>query len=212
MAIYTSRGLKIRIEVPYAFGLMSRLYPKVTPFRILKTTEGIESLSGFLSFTVGIVCFLIRLSPIEIAVLVAIAHIIGTLINLFGFYIIPSLISLSTLFSYLDGCGVFIFQTAIGFIFVGWGGVLAFYLAKLSAHAIEICIDFMQTKRYQKLLGHPLTSSEVHFFNAYRIHVSRKGVSTDINLNENEIEEESWKPVFEIFAMEWPEIVRRFTI
>lgn len=212
MAIYTPRGLKIRIAVPYAFGLMARLHPKVTPFRILKTTEGIEVLPGMLAFIAGIVTFVMRLSPFEIGAAVAAAQLLGRLTNLFGLYVVPGLIALSTVFSYFAGWGVFLIISAVvGLNFSGWQGLLAFFLGRLAAGVVGLGLEFWQTSHYYKLTGHAFTSSEVHFFNAYRIHASRVGVTKDIDLNEEEMKEEHWAPTFEAFAIEWPEVVARFT-
>ncbi len=44
MAIFTPTGLKTRLSVDYAFGLMARLFPKITPFKFLKTIEGVALL------------------------------------------------------------------------------------------------------------------------------------------------------------------------
>ena len=213
MAIYTPRGLKVRIAVPYAFGLMARLSPKVGPFRILKTTEGIESVPGMLAFIAGIVAFAMRLPPLEVGILVAAAQLVGILLNLFGLYVIPGLVALATLYSYLAGYGVFlVIVVAVGFVTVGWQGLLAFFSGRLAAGLVSTALGFWQTSRYHKLTGHAFTSSEVHFFNAYRLHASRVGVTTDIDLNDSELQEEHWGPTFEKFASEWPEVVRRFTV
>jgi hypothetical protein len=63
---------------------------------------------------------------------------------------------------------------------------------------------------YFKLLGKPLTSSEIHFFNAYRLHAKRFGIITDINLNEIAELETHWGFVYTEFLAEWPEIADRF--
>jgi len=212
MAIYTLRGLKIRIAVPYAFGLMARLYPKVSPFRVLKTTEGIESLPGTLAFIAGIITFVMRLSPLHIGLAVGGIQLLGVLINIFGFYILPGLVPLATLFSYIAGYGILlVIAVIVGFIFAGWQGVLAFFVGKLGAWLISRILQFWQTGRYHKLIGYPFTPSEVHFFNAYRLHASHIGVTTDINLRDDEMDEDQWGPTFEAFAMEWPQVVQRFT-
>lgn len=217
MAIYTPRGLKVRISIPYAFGLMARLYPKVSPFRILKTTEGIEILPGMLAFGAGIIAFVNHMPPIQIGFIVAGAQLYGVMINFLEVYtihglIIPGLIPMSTLCSYLSGWGLFwILSSIIGFIFVGWQGVLAFFVGKIAVMAISQILDFWQASRYNKMVGYPLTSSEVNFFNAYRLHASRLGISTDIGLKDEEMSEDYWGPVFENFALKWPEVVSRFT-
>jgi len=191
---------------------MTRLHPKVSPFRILKTTEGIESLPGMFAIIAGIIGFLMQLPPVQIGLVVASAQLAGVLINIFGFYFVPGLVALGTLFSYISGYGIFLIATAIvGFIFAGWQGVLAFFVGKITASIISQALQFWQTSRYHKLIGCPITASEVHFFNAYRLHASRTGVTTDIDLKDDEIEEEHWGPTFEAFAMEWPQVVQKFT-
>jgi len=213
MAIYTPRGLKVRIAVPYAFGLMARLSPKVSPFRILKTTEGIESLPGMLAFVAGLIAFTMHLSPLKVGILVAVLQLLGIFLNLFGFYVVPGLVALATLYSYLAGYGVFfITVVAVGFLTVGWRGVLAFFIGRLMAGGTSMILDVWQTSRYHKLTGHAFTSSEVHFFNAYRLHASRIGVTTDIDLSDSELQENHWGPTFNTFAAEWPEVVQRFTV
>jgi hypothetical protein len=212
MAIYTPRGLRIRIAVPYAFGLMARLHPKVSPFRILKTTEGIEYLPGMLAFVSGIIAFILKLSPLQIGLVVGGAQLIGVLTNLFGFYLVPGLIPLATLFSYFAGYGIFFVTIlVVGFIFTGWQGVLAYLIGKLAAALVSQVLQFWQTNRYCKTIGHAFTTSEVHFFNAYRLHASQVGITTDVDLSDKEMQENHWGPTFEAFAIEWPQIVQRFT-
>ena len=212
MPIYTPRGLKIRLPLPYAFGLMARLQRKVSPFRVLKTTEGIESLPGMLGHIGGIVAFAMRLSPLEIGLVVGGCQLAGVSINLFGLYIFPGLVSLATLYSYIAGYGLFFIAASIvGLVLVGWQGVLAFLLAKFAVTLISQATDDWQMSRCHKLTGQPLTASEIHFLNAYRLHASRIGVTTDIDLSEEEMAESHWLPTFERFGMEWPQVVRRFT-
>jgi len=213
MAIYTPRGLKVRIAVPYAFGLMARLHPKVSAFRVLKTTEAIENVPGMLAFIAGLAAFAMRLAPFQIGLVVAGAEMAGVLINTYGFYIIPGLVGLCTLYSYFVGYGIyFIAALLIGFTLGGWQAAVAFLVAKIVAGVVGLMVEFWRTRRYHKLTGHAFTGSEVSFFNAYRLHASRNGVTTDIDLSDEELEEDSWAATFELFAMERPEAVRRFTI
>jgi len=212
MAIYTPRGLKIRIAVPYAFGLMTRLHPKVSPFRVLKTTEGIERLPGMLASLAGIMTFVTQLPPLQIGLAVGGAQLAGALINLFGCYVIPGLVSAGTLFSYIAGYGIF-FMTilVVGLLLVGWQGVLAFFVGKVVIAMIIHVLQYWRTSRYHKVAGYPFTPSEVHFFNAYRLHASRIGVTTDIDLEDAEMQEDNWGPTFEEFATRCPQVVARFT-
>jgi hypothetical protein len=212
MAIYTPRGLKIRIAVPYAFGLMARLHPKVTPFKILKTTEGIESIPGMLAFIAGMIAFAIHLPPFQITLVVATIQLVGKLINFFGFYIIPGLVGLGTLFSYISGYGIYLIIVIItGFVLGGWQAVVAFFVGKIIATVGAQVVEYWQTNRYHKLTGHPFTGSEVNFFNAYRLNALQIGITTDIGLDDDEIKEDYWESTFQQFAQEWPEVVQRFT-
>ena len=199
MSIYTPRGLKIRIDVPYAFGLMARLHPKVTSFRILKTTEGIESLPGMFAFTAGMVGFVLHLPPLHIGIVIAVCQLAGALINVFGLYIVPGLVGLGTLYSYPAGYGIyFIIVIITGFVLGGWQAVLAFFLGKLVAALVSQAFEFLQANRYHKLTGHAFTGSEVSFFNAYRLHASRIGLTTDIDLSDDEMEESHWGDTFDL--------------
>ena len=212
MTIYTPRGLKIRLTVPYAFGLMARLDPKVTPFKILKTAEGIDSLSGMLGFIVGMIVFAIHLQPLQIALIVAISQFAGTIINTFSLYIIPGLIGLSTLFSYISGYGIYLVVVIIaGFFLGGWEVIVAFFLGKIIAVTLGLVVEHLQTRHVYKLTGYPFTASERIFFNAYRFHASRIGITTDVSLNDDELDENYWKATFHKFSLEWPEVVKKFT-
>lgn len=61
MAIYTPRGLKIRLSIQYCFTLLARLYPEVDPYTVLKTTEGLEFIPSFLAVLASLICFLYKI-------------------------------------------------------------------------------------------------------------------------------------------------------
>ena len=212
MAIFTPCGLKIRISVPYAFALLSRLHPKVSAFRVLKTTEGIELLPKAITFIVAIICFLLELEPTKIFYFVFAGYLFITLINTFGFYIIPGIVSIGTLFSYISGYGIYLIVLIIvGFLTTGWQGLIAFFAAKFLGRIITYIIDLLQSKRTYKLVGHAFTASERNFFNAYRLHASKFGITTNINVTDTELREEHYMKSFEELANKWPEVVARFT-
>lgn len=213
MAIYTPRGLKIRIAVPYAFGLIARLYPKVSAFKVLKTTEGIESLTSIATFIAAIICFIMKIDPLQIAVVVSITYIVSVLLNTFGLFIIPGQVAIGTLYSYISGYGLLIIVIAIvGYFTTGWQGVLAYFIGKFSGWIVARAIEIIETKRYFKLTGFAFTASERCFFNAYRLHAAKHGITKDINLSAEEEKEENWRPSFEDLAQQWPEVVARFTV
>ncbi|MHB8773430.1 MAG: hypothetical protein ACYC7J_20760, partial [Syntrophales bacterium] len=158
MPIYTPRGLKIRLSVDYAFGLIGRLYPKVDAFRVLKTTEGIESLPTLFTFVVGLYCFIADVQPTNTAVAVFAAYLVASIMNLRGLYIIPGVVSLGTLYSYVSGFGILLIVLLIvGLITAGWQSVLAFLVGKALGWGVNLILEFWDTKRAFRLSGHPFT-------------------------------------------------------
>lgn len=213
MANYTPRGLKIRLALDHAFALINRLRPEVDAFKVLKTTEGIEDLTSLVTFSTGLVCFLMKLDPLYIAISVFVAYLLAILINLKGFYVIPGLVGLGTLYSYISGYGILLAGLSVaGYFLVGWQGVVAFFIGRFLAWSISQVLEIQDMKRIYKMTGLPLTASERHFFNAYRIHASRLGKTTDISVTEEELSEDNWKPAFNELAIKWPEVVARFTL
>ena len=207
MPIYTPGGLRVRLSLNYAFGLIARLFPKVDAFRILKTTEGIESLPTLLALVIGLVCFITHVQPVSTGIAVFVAYIAGAIINLPGLYFIPSLVSIATLYSYVSGFGIFL----IGLFLADWKTVLAFFLGKFFGWAINQVLELWDTKRAYRLSGQPFTASEKFFLNAYRLHASRLGVSTNIELTDDELKEGNWAPAFLDFEGKWPKVAARFT-
>ena len=213
MAIFTPRGLKIRLPFDYTFALIARLYPKIDAFKVLKTTEGLESIPGMLAFIVGVTSFYLRLDPYMIGLYVLIASVAGTIITTFGIFVIPGLPKLGTFYSYISGFYILIAVLVVyGFVSVGWQGVAAFFIGKIIAEIIKWGAEFWNTNRIHSKIGVPLTGSEVNFLNAYRLHAKEVGKSTEIDVSDEELKEENWKEVFEDLATKWPEVVRRFTV
>ncbi|MDD5456432.1 MAG: hypothetical protein PHV30_05300 [Candidatus Margulisbacteria bacterium] len=211
MAIFTPRGLKIRLPVNEVFALISRLYPKVNAFEVLKTTEGMESIPSLITYIIGLICFYLRLSIIEIGFYVFFASIIGFLLTPV-IYKISGLVRLGTVYSYISGFGLLLFTIIVsGFITVGWQGLAVFFLAKFLSEIIEMASEGIQTKLSNSKNNRILTGSEISFFNAYRLHAIRLGVTTDTYVSKDELIKESWLPVYEDLVKKWPKIVERFT-
>ena len=213
MAIYTPRGLKIRLSVNHTFALMARLYPKVDAFKILKTTEGLELMPTMLVFIVGVVSFYLRLNPYQIGLYALIASVVGALIITFRLFFIPTLLKLATLYSYVSGFGILFIALAIyGFISVGWQGVGAYFIGKFLGLIVNYGIEFWNMKVIHSQIGTPLTLSELNFFTAYCLHAVEVGKTTDITVSDEELTEENWKECFQDLSLKWPEVVRRFTV
>lgn len=212
MAIFTPKGLKIRLATDLAFTYIARLHPKFTAFQVLKTVEGIELIPSLFAFFTGIYVFLNNFSPIDIAIYVGIATLVGGLITTLGLFIIPFLVRLITGLSYLKGFGVFSIAIIIsGFLTVGWKGTMFYLIGHYAASFIIFIVDFWQMKMAYKKTGFALTTSERNFFNAYRLHASRIGLTTNLELEDGEIESGKWKLPLTILQLKWPEVASRFT-
>lgn len=205
MAVFTPKGLKIRFEIDYCFALLARLYPKISPYKVLRLTEGLESIPGFLAVLTGLVCFLFHVEPLKIGFWVCGISIIGYLITVTGFYVFPGLPFLSTLYSTFTGFGIYyILMAIIGFFLVGWKGVFAFFIGRTIAGLFNTVYGSIESSRLHKKTGLVLFGSERNFVNAYRIYASKIGKSTDVEVSEDELNEENWKKTFRSYMLHCP--------
>jgi hypothetical protein len=165
----------------------------------------------------------IEINSYHIAIYTFFASLIGTVVTLFGLFIVPGLPLAGTLYSYVSGFGIlFIILAVYGFVAVGWQGVLAFFVSRLLAGTVSFVLEFWNAKRMYRRIGKPLHLPELNFLNAYRLHASYTIASPpisfpeftkniDVSVSQEEMKEENWKPCFDDLAMKWPEVVRRFT-
>lgn len=212
MAIYTPRGLKIRLPINYAFALMARLNPNVDAFRVLKTTEGIESLPGAFAFLTGLLCFFLAVTPLKIGITVFIVTVLLGLMTRYGFYVFPGIVQVGTIYSYLAGFGILlILLLVLGFLLAGWKGIVAFLIGRLLAGIVNGALNWHRAYYYHSVLGDAVTASEVNFINAYRLHASKLGVTTDISVSDDEMLQDNWYPAFVALTIKWPEVTARFT-
>jgi hypothetical protein len=214
MALFTPRGLKVRLAKPYAFALMARVFPKADAFRVLQLTEEVENLPALAGFVAGIVAFSMRLPPIQIGIVVFSAVFVFRLIHLFGLFIPPFtfLLPVSRVYSFVAGYGVLLVGLLVfGFVVVGWQGVLAFIVARVSCGIIVWMIEIWWMRRVFQQVGFPFTASERSFFHAFRLLATRFDVSTDLHVPEHELAPARWEHVFIDLALKWPVVVGRFT-
>lgn len=224
MAIFTPRGLKIGLDNRYCFALMQRLYPKTSPFKVLKTAEGFECMKDiYVLFTVIIVILLKQnylVLGFSVFSILVIEHFIerfirfGANINFFSMFILK----LSILYSYVNGFFIFTGLITITLYFtIGLYGVIAYFIALIVADFIKsisnLIIDLIMfkdmTKIYIETLGTVLTKSERDFFNSYFFYSKSKEIPFDVN--ESELDKENWKPVFNDLNKKWPVITKRIT-
>lgn len=196
-SIATPTGLKIRVEASWAFALLLRLKnkdPRTDAYRVLKTTEAIEYIPSLLATMVAL-GFIYGYSPWAIPVGMVMGRILGLGLTLTGSFdtIRPlGLLALGEVWCRIP----WIFHPAVHLLIAGvlfashgwlatgiWIGSLA--LAWIAAHITEfVFLFFLRSKSGQPFPG---TSSEVNFFNAYRLHADRLGLTRDITVSETEV-------------------------
>jgi hypothetical protein len=214
MAIYTPRGLKIRLGRAYAFALMARLFPRVDAFRVLQLTEEVENMASLATFIAGMVAFAMRLDPLMIAVVVGATSFAFKMAHFLGLFIAPFrlILPLSRVYSLGAGYGVFFIGLLVfGLFTIGWKGVLAYVMGRIAAGALAGAIDLAYAKVVFDRTGISLTASERSFFHAYRLSADRIGATRSLEVSEEEMEPENWQAVFADLMVKWPVVVSRFT-
>ncbi len=214
MAIFTPRGLKLRLPVNYAFALMARLHPKTDAFRVLQKTEEVENLGGLAVSVVSIVVFICRVDPIMIGAVVFGTSLVFNMIHRFGFYVPPFtfLFPISRVYSWFSGYGIyFIGVIVLGLFTVGWKGLLANFAGRALAGVVAGQINMSWGRKLFEQTGMSLTMSERSFFYAYRLEANKLGESISLDVEDHELDEEHWMPAYEHLEYEWPDVTARFT-
>jgi hypothetical protein len=83
-AIFTPRGLHVRLPTDVAFGLLAQLRPKVRPAEVLATTEAIEFTPTALSKLLSLLGFLLDLPPVAIATICVLGRVVPNLLAIAG--------------------------------------------------------------------------------------------------------------------------------
>jgi len=214
MALFTPRGLKLRLPTAYAFALMARVYPRTDAFRVLQLTEELDNLPALAALMAGVAAFALRLQPVHVAFVVLASVSVFHTVHLFGFFIPPFtfLLPISRFYSLVSGYGVLLAGLLIfGFFTCGWRGVVAFVLARVSCGIVFGIVELAYGKHVFRKTGIAVTASERSFFHAYRLEASRLGVSTDLAVLDAELASPNWESVFQDLAVKWPAVASRFS-
>ncbi|MEN6423870.1 MAG: hypothetical protein ABFE13_00795 [Phycisphaerales bacterium] len=214
MAVYTPRGLKIRLDQAYAFALMARLFPHIDAFRVLQLTEEVENLASLATFIAAIAAFAAQLDPVMTGIVVGTTHFSFRMAHLFGLFVPPFrlLLPLSHIYSWLAGYGIFLIMLlALGYFMVGWEGLVAFTVARVAAGWLAGGIDLAYARFIFKKTGAMITASERSFFHAYRLSADQLGITRSIEVDEEEMKPANWQHVHADMTIKWPVVAARFT-
>lgn len=214
MAIFTPRGMKIRLQVDYAFALMARLFPETDAFRILQKTEEVENLHVTAAYISAITVFLLQLDPTMVCTVVATTSIAFKIIHMLGLFIPPVtfLLSVSRVYSFLCGRGFLLAPLLVlGWLTVGFRGFVAYFVGRLLGFFIGEGIGLCWSNVVFNKTGACITGSERSFFHAYRLLANKQGVPLSVEVDDDELEESNWLPVYDHLEINWPVMTARFT-
>jgi len=217
----TPTGLKIRLNIEWAFALLARLWrkdPATDAFRVLKTCEAIEYVPTVASLLAGLAATLLsgeRLWIIPISIIAG--RLAGLVLTQRGMFVIIrplGLLALARIWSFIPYTSIFIYVVLLGLLYLalGWFVAALWVAGGLAATLVAMAAEFAWIARSFRLLGVPLTPAEVNFFNAYRLHAGRLGVSLDITVPDEEIASGNWEACLTDYAEKYPKAVARFPL
>ena len=217
----TPRGLRIRLQVEWAFALLARLWEKdskTDAFRVLKTCEAIEDIPTVAAIAAGAIVTFWPGRPLWAIPLATItARLIGLVLTQEGVFIVLDLLRLrfaGLIFSYIPlAPSLVVHVPLIALIWwrLGWATVVVWVGGFVGAFVLYWILDFQLVNWRSRQGGVPITSSEVNFFNAYRLHADRLGVTRDVSVSEVELASRAWQDCLMDYAAKYPESVARFT-
>ena len=211
----TPRGLTIRVEIPSGFALLARLWkhdPRTDAFRVLKTVEGLEHIPSIFGFVGALSGLLASSVWWHLSLWLIASYVVGLSVTMFGLLIIPGLPAFATLWSVVSGYGLITsFGLGAAWILKGWKYAVAWTAGLFISYIIcRLILEPIRMKYYMSRVGEPVSQCEVNFFNAYRIHADRLGISRTIEVRPDEIELGDWQRCLEDYSAKYPEAVARF--
>jgi len=219
MAIMTPTGLKIRLGVEWAFALLARLWkkdPATDAFRVLKTCEAIEYVPTVASLLAGLaVTLLCRDSLWTIPLAVVAGRLAGFILTQAGMFLIIrpfGLLVLARIWCHLPNTSIILYVILLAALYATLGWVIpALWVAGgLAARIVLLVAEHAWIARNFRQTGEPFTPAEVNFFNAYRLHADRLGLTRNISVPDEEIGLGDWQKCLMDYAVKYPEAVARF--
>jgi hypothetical protein len=209
-AIFTPRGLHVRLPTHVAFALMAQLWPKVRPSAVLATTEAIEFTPTALSKLLALLGFAFQLSPVAIAALCASGRIVPNLIALAGAPGGAGLTMLGRWYRPLAGHGLTLLAVAVlGALLAGPLAAVGFLVGTLVGGTVNMLVDFALMQRVDPRFRQPLSSTERFFLDALRQHAADSAQSLDLRQLPTAAEDGPWRTALADYAEEYPERARQ---
>lgn len=128
----------------------------------------------------------------------------GTMIVRYGLFVIPGLPTLSLWWIHVPWLARVVAPLVAAHGVRGSSGVWLWLAAYLAATVTHYGLDFFMSSRIHKRAGIIATFSELAFFQAYRLHASGLGESTNIDLTPEELASNRWREVALLYAEGYP--------
>lgn len=200
MPVFTPRGLKIRVDVPFAFGLMARLHPEITPQTVLKATEGIDLLDSAVPLLACMIGLALNFSALQIGLMAFVGFILARALKPTIFRSLPGLLKACTLFAPFYGWGVpSLIFVAFALYMSSWQSVVGYYIGLFSGGAV-----LLQYAMLRRGIDPPFGPSEWSFVYAYQYYASQIGANVQLGLSEAELSNGNWLTSFEDFSRDCP--------
>jgi hypothetical protein len=211
MAIFTPRGLKIRLSKEESFSLMYRVTKAANVFNFLKTVEGIDTLPIVMTILSAYLCLLLDFNLTQAFFIVLGIRIVFGLLNILGI-VNYNLVRICKLITYFQGFGILTILLGIVAYFVkGINWVYILIGAKFLGDTIIWVFELYEMRRFAKYHKVFVSSSERNFFTTYKLYAKKAGVTQSVSVSDEEIESGTWKVNYAFFELTWPEVTRRFT-
>lgn len=207
-AIFTPRGLHVRLPPELAFGLMARLRPRVRPAEVLATVEAIEFTPTALSKLLGFLCFLVQPGAIVTAVVACAGRVLPNLLALAAPDALPGLYRVGRWYRPIAGHGIsLVVVTIAGVLIAGPVTAAGFVIGTAIGGALNMLVDFVLMRRVDARLGRPLSSTERFFLEALRRHGGGA-----LELQAVASEPEAWRAALDDYAAAFPDRARQSTV
>jgi hypothetical protein len=209
-AIFTPRGLHVRLPTHVAFALMAQLRPKVRPSKVLATTEAIEFTPTALSKLLALAGFALQLTPAAVAVLCALGRIVPNLVALAGVPRGSGWTALGRLYRPLAGYGLtLVAVAALGALIAGPFAAVGFLIGTLVGGIVNMLVDFLLMRRADPRFRQPLSSTERFFLDALRLHAAGSAQRLDLEQLPVTAEDGPWRAALTDYAAEYPDRARQ---
>lgn len=207
--IGTPRGYQLQLPPQYSFTLLKRLAHRVSPFEVLQRVDSVFHIRAFFNSVSALTSILLTPDPISLIIALTISTLFATCIIFSGKY--PDwLIRIGGLFAAISGFPIIsLIIGLIAYSLYGWGIVMIFILGTIGSYVLYFGLDFWFMGQLRKEYGFAVSGMERIFLHVFRMQAKKHQVESTTLLHIDEIESEGWKPYYDRFVLEWPQLENR---